>query len=90
MAIQLKTARLTVLLDPPRKLAFERACRESDMTPSQVLRHLIRDYVEAHEPKDAAAAPQTAWNCGGSLRTSQCSASGTSTKSSRIPSTGIA
>lgn len=55
MAIQLKTARLTVLLDPPRKLAFERACRESDMTPSQVLRHLIRDYVEAHEAKASAA-----------------------------------
>ena len=49
MAIQLKTARLTVLLDPPRKLAFERACRENDMTPSQVLRHLIRDYVESQD-----------------------------------------
>lgn len=55
MAIQLKTARLTVLLDPPRKLAFERACRENDMTPSQVMRHLIRDYVEAQ----AAPAPST-------------------------------
>ena len=51
MAIQLKTARLTVLLDPSRKLAFERACREDDTTPSQVLRHLIRDYVEGHEAK---------------------------------------
>lgn len=49
MAIQLKTARLTVLLDPSRKLAFERACREDDTTPSQVLRLLIRDYVEGRE-----------------------------------------
>jgi hypothetical protein len=58
VAIQLKTARLTVLLDPPRKLAFERACRENDMTPSQVLRHLIRDYVESQvQPVRAARRP---------------------------------
>ncbi|MGZ5270896.1 MAG: CopG family transcriptional regulator, partial [Ramlibacter sp.] len=38
--MQLKTARLTVLLDPARKQAFERACRADDMTPSQVLRNL--------------------------------------------------
>ena len=49
MTLAPKTARLTVLLDPSRKVAFERACREEDTTPSQVLRHLIRDYVEAHE-----------------------------------------
>lgn len=60
MAIQLKTARLTVLLDPPRKLAFERACREEDMTPSQVLRHLIRDYVEAHDAKSGRPAVRRA------------------------------
>ena len=48
MSIQLKTARLTVLLDPSRKQEFERVCRGNDMTPSQVLRHLIRDYVDAH------------------------------------------
>jgi hypothetical protein len=57
VAIQLKTARLTVLLDPPRKLAFEQACRENEMTPSQVLRHLMRDYVEAHLAK---VTPQSA------------------------------
>ena len=51
MAIPLKTARLTVLLDPSRKVAFERACREEDTTTSQVLRHLIRDYVEAQAAK---------------------------------------
>ena len=45
MEPQRKTARLTVLLDPSRKQAFEQACHDNDMTPSQVLRHLIRDYV---------------------------------------------
>jgi hypothetical protein len=68
VSIQLKTARLTVLLDPSRKLEFEQACRGNDMTPSQVLRHLIRDYVEAHPTKARpahparvpAAAPRTA------------------------------
>ena len=57
MAIPLKTARLTVLLDPSRKLAFERACREEDTTPSQVLRHLIRGYVDAQEAKASLRAP---------------------------------
>lgn len=46
--MELKTARLTVLLDPSRKREFERVCRENDMTPSQVLRHLIRDYLDTN------------------------------------------
>jgi hypothetical protein len=45
--MELKTARLTVLLDPTRKREFERVCRENDMTPSQVLRRLIRDYMDS-------------------------------------------
>ena len=48
--MELKTARLTVLIDPRTKLAFESACREADMTPSQVVRRLIREYMEAHAP----------------------------------------
>jgi hypothetical protein len=56
--IQLKTARLTVLLDPTRKQEFERVCRGNDMTPSQVLRHLIRDYV-ADQAIEAPAAALT-------------------------------
>lgn len=60
MAIQLKTARLTVLLDPLKKVAFERACRENDMTPSQVLRHLIRDYIGKAQPAPAAASTKRA------------------------------
>lgn len=41
-----KTARLTVLIDPARKQAFETLCHSQDYTPSQVLRRLIREYLE--------------------------------------------
>jgi hypothetical protein len=40
-----KTARLTVLIDPARKEAFEKLCHSQDMTPSQVMRKLIREYL---------------------------------------------
>lgn len=40
-----KTARLTVLIDPARKDAFEKLCHSQDMTPSQVMRRLIRDFL---------------------------------------------
>ena len=43
-----KTARLTVLIDPARKVAFERLCHAQDMTPSQVMRRLIRDFLTEH------------------------------------------
>lgn len=43
-----KTARLTVLIDPTKKDAFERLCAEQDVTPSQVVRQLIREYLEKH------------------------------------------
>jgi len=46
--MELKTARLTVLLDPAKKRAFEQLCAQQDVTPSQVLRRLIREYLEAH------------------------------------------
>jgi len=42
-----RTARLTVLIDPRKKSAFERLCAAEDVTPSQVVRRLIREYVEA-------------------------------------------
>lgn len=41
-----RSARLTVLIDPRKKAAFERLCREEDVTPSQMVRKMIRDYVE--------------------------------------------
>jgi antitoxin component of RelBE/YafQ-DinJ toxin-antitoxin module len=43
-----KTARLTVLVDPAKKKAFEALCARQDMTPSQVVRRLIRDYLAHH------------------------------------------
>ena len=46
--MELKTARLTVLVDPAKKKAFEALCSRQDVTPSQVVRRLIRDYLEYH------------------------------------------
>ncbi len=46
--MELKTARLTVLLDPAKKKAFEELCAGQDLTPSQVVRRLIRDYLAAN------------------------------------------
>ncbi|HLV29465.1 MAG TPA: ribbon-helix-helix protein, CopG family [Burkholderiaceae bacterium] len=43
-----KTARLTVLVDPEKKKAFERLCASQDLTPSQVVRRLIREYLAEH------------------------------------------
>jgi hypothetical protein len=43
-----KTARLTVLIDPIKKKAFEDLCAAQDLTPSQVVRQMIREYLEQH------------------------------------------
>lgn len=54
--MELKTARLTVLIDPAKKQAFEELCHTQDMTPSQVVRRLIRDFMA----QEADAAPRRA------------------------------
>ena len=54
-----KTARLTVLMDPARKSAFEALCRTQDLTPSQVMRQLIRDFIVQHAPAGRSAAKKT-------------------------------
>lgn len=41
-----KTARFTVWLDPRKKQAFEQLCAAQDLTPSQVVRQLIREYLD--------------------------------------------
>jgi hypothetical protein len=41
-----RTARLTVLVDPRKKALFEQLCAAEDQTPSQVVRRLIREYIE--------------------------------------------
>jgi len=46
LALEDRTARLTVLIDPRKKALFERLCAERDTTPSQVVRSLIRGYIE--------------------------------------------
>lgn len=43
-----KTARLTILIDPIKKKALEELCASQDLTSSQVVRQLIRDYLETH------------------------------------------
>lgn len=46
MPLEDRTARLTVLIDPRKKALLERICAEQDTTPSQVVRQLIRRYIE--------------------------------------------
>jgi hypothetical protein len=41
-----RTARLTLLIDPEKKAAFEELCKLEDVTPSQRVRQFIREYVE--------------------------------------------
>jgi hypothetical protein len=41
-----RTARLTILIDPRKKAVLERLCAEEDSTPSQVVRRLLRAYIE--------------------------------------------
>lgn len=58
-----KTARLTLLIDPEKKKAFEKLCAAQDLTPSQVVRQLIREYLEQHgvdyATKSNIGGPQT-------------------------------
>lgn len=46
--MEIKTARLTLLIDPNKKAAFERLCAQQDLTASQVVRQMIRDYLAQH------------------------------------------
>ena len=46
MKLEERTARLTILVDPRKKAVFEQLCAQEDLTPSQVLRRLIRSYIE--------------------------------------------
>ena len=40
-----RTARLTVLIDPEKKRLLDEICASKDLTPSQVIRQLIRQYI---------------------------------------------
>ena len=43
-----RTARLTLLIDPRKKQIFEEICASQDLTSSQVVRRLIRQYILEH------------------------------------------
>ena len=60
MPMENKTARLTVLVDPAKKQAFEKVCHAQDMTPSQVLRRLIREFMDTHAPTSSPPRKQLA------------------------------
>ncbi len=44
-----RTARLTILIDPNKKKAFEDLCARLDTTPSQALRQMIREFLAHHK-----------------------------------------
>ena len=45
-----RTARLTLLIDPEKKKIFEEICAGKDLTASQVVRRLIREFMERQKP----------------------------------------
>lgn len=51
MPLEMRTARLTILIDPRKKAYFEQLCAEEDMTSSQVVRKLMREYIERRTGK---------------------------------------
>jgi hypothetical protein len=60
VALEDRTARLTILIDPRKKALFEHLCAEEDSTPSQMVRRMIRRYIEqrtgrAWAPREKAA-----------------------------------
>ena len=46
--MEARTARLTLLIDPRKKQIFEEICATQDLTASQVVRKLIRQYIIDH------------------------------------------
>ncbi|MFO1198491.1 MAG: CopG family transcriptional regulator [Burkholderiaceae bacterium] len=55
-----RTSRLTLLIDPRKKKIFEEICAAQDLTPSQVVRRLIRQYII----ENAGARPLPDWLVG--------------------------
>jgi hypothetical protein len=54
-----RTARLTILIDPRKKAVFEQLCEKEDLTPSQVVRRMIRSYIEEKLGKPWSPDQQT-------------------------------
>ena len=57
MAREERTARLTILIDPRKKAIFDRLCEDEDATPSQIVRRLIRAYIEERTGKPWTPEP---------------------------------
>lgn len=51
-----RTARLTILIDPRKKKLLEEICAAQDLTSSQVVRKLIRQFIIEHA--DGNALPE--------------------------------
>jgi hypothetical protein len=51
-----KTARLTILIEPRTKKQFEESCVAMDLTSSQVVRRLIRQWMEDNDNPRASAS----------------------------------
>ncbi len=45
ISMENRTARLTLLIDPRKKKIFEELCASLDLTPSQVVRKLVRQWI---------------------------------------------
>ena len=58
--MQEKQARLTILIDPKSKKAFERICSALDTTSSHMVRTLILEYLQTHDAGSASKAKKTA------------------------------
>ncbi len=54
-----RSARLTILIDPRKKALFESLCSDEDTTPSQVVRRLIRAYIEERTGKPWTPEPSS-------------------------------
>ncbi|EQD77062.1 helix-turn-helix protein, CopG, partial [mine drainage metagenome] len=50
-----RTARLSVLIDPVKKEIFEEICRLHDLTPSQVVRQMIREFIHTRGSSEQLA-----------------------------------
>jgi hypothetical protein len=64
-----RTARLTVLIDPRKKALLERLSAEEDATVSQVIRRLIRSYIEERTGQPWMPEPESAAPRGGRGKT---------------------
>ena len=46
--MEAKPARFTILIDADKKKAFDELCAAQDVTSSQMIRQLIREYLDRH------------------------------------------